>query len=193
MNAAALYALACRVARFVFVAHFSDLLSVVAVGISSAVLWRDLSAGRPRLVLCFELRDARLGPRDRLALGALFVSNIGRCAFTVRRAGLLLVSGAFAPNAGGDPCPLFLRPGDCAEIPVAVDVDRLASRAVVAAVELGDGRTFAARPFVFGVGEFVRLFPTERARLLDRRRIFPRRLRREVVKNAHEKREQRKH
>lgn len=175
--------------RSAFVDHFSVCVSVGALFVSAWTLRWNLQSKVPRLALSFALLDATMLPRHHFVSCRIDATNIGRCAVTIRKAGMLLVNGVFARASFDGPSapPVTLRPGDSVGLEFAVNAGWLEDRPFVPAVEIGGGKIFAIKPFFSGFDDFVRRAGTERSRMLVLRKMFGRRTRARFVRNAHRK------
>lgn len=193
MNANAIADAVLRIARVVFVDHVSVCISCLAVGISIATFLWNVAGSRPRVSVSFELLDARMLPRAHFVESRILVTNVGRCAFSIRHAGFLLVNGFFAPSSGHSLVfPHVLQPGESIVTTFNTNAYWLVYHPFVPAIELGNGRLYVVKPFFSGFDSFVTHAATLRAGELKRRRRFSRRLRHAFVKNARHKREDRK-
>lgn len=156
-------------------------VSIVALALSAFALWWEIDAIHPRAAFSFTVHDAGASPGFRNVLGSLLVSNVGRCAFSVRAAGILLPSGEFLRNDAGPSLPLALRPGESAKIDVVSGSAPLLGRSFAVAVELEDGRS----PHILGafvdLDDFARNAPGERSRAAERGALISGRLRRMLV------------
>ena len=140
---------------FVFVKHFSDALSVLALGVSAMTLYWHVQSKVPKISASFALLNADMKPRWHFITGVFEITNTGRCAFSVNRAGLLLVNGWFAPDSEFADYPIPVRPGESVRIKISVNVNWLVGKPLVPAVFYGSGRKLLLKPFFAGPEAFV--------------------------------------